>query len=186
MTNNINLVIFFGFLLLSHLVRTSIADKALLRVRRTEATDNGEKSHRVLQFFHWWDCNLLTEQPCFDEYWNIISCAPYAEGGCKCPPGQQRCGANAIFIGYCASLCCDHETEYSCWEMTENFKFDVTSCSDTLVGCLCPEGQTKCGYDKTPSGLCSPVCCDANTEVFCSKFDGTNYTAYCGDLDEGC
>ena len=36
---HINLVAFFGFLLLSHLVHTSTADTALLRGRKTEVAD---------------------------------------------------------------------------------------------------------------------------------------------------
>ncbi|KAL7489519.1 hypothetical protein ACHAW6_015196 [Cyclotella cf. meneghiniana] len=159
---HMSLVAFFAFSLFSHLVHTSIAGTALLRGRKAEVGDIDK------------------------EYWNIISCAPYSEGGCECPPGQQRCGATDTFIGYCASLCCNPKTEYSCWEMTKNYTFNVTSCAAIDVGCPCPEGQTKCGYDETPSGLCSPVCCDARTEVFCIEFDGTNYTAYCAILDEGC
>ncbi|KAL7489517.1 hypothetical protein ACHAW6_015194 [Cyclotella cf. meneghiniana] len=224
MMTGISFVAIVGFLLLPRIAWTSTENTVLLRGRKTEEAGMARVSPpRVLQFFDWWDCDLLTEEPCFDvstiqygtqnlsehpffipvrfnghntrhfthfrlkqEFWNIVSCAPYAEGGCPCPSGQKRCGATDYFIGYCASLCCDPKTQHSCWEMTKNFTFDVTSCAATDKACTCPEGQMYCGYNQTPSELCSPVCCDANTEILCINFDGMNYTTYCRDFDTGC
>ncbi|KAL3783211.1 hypothetical protein HJC23_013554 [Cyclotella cryptica] len=187
MMDRITSVAFFGLLLLPHLVYTSIDNTALLRGKNSQVAGiNKESRHRVMKFLNWWDCDFMTEEPCFDEYWNIISCAPYAEGGCPCPAGQERCGVTDTFLGYCASLCCDPKTQHSCWELTKNFTFDVTSCAALDVGCSCPEGLTYCGLNETPSEMCSPLCCNATTEAFCMVYDGSNYTTYCADLNEGC
>ena len=155
---------------------------------------------------------MLKEEPCFDvstetcftqvaskhnsilpilvqEYWNIISCAPYAEGGCKCPVGKERCGATDHHKGWCASVCCDPKTEVSCWKLNSQFKFDVTACApkeEGWRGCPCPEGQSRCGPDQTPSGLCSPICCDKSTQVYCFTTSWLDYDAYCVDIGEQC
>lgn len=70
--------------------------------------------------------------------------------------------------------------------MDENFKFHVTSCASKEEGCPCLEGQRRCGPNETPSGLCSPICCDSSTEVYCLEVDGLEHNAYCVDIDDGC
>ena len=47
-----------------------------------------------------------TAETCYDENYNAESCAPYADGGCPCPSGEERCGAYEGYLGYCTSVCC--------------------------------------------------------------------------------
>eukprot|EP01083_Nonionella_stella_P095428 267916_1 len=62
-------------------------------------------------------CDVRTEETCYDDMTNeAITCARYDEGGCPCPDGQVKCGANEFSSGYCTSLCCDWMVEETCYD----------------------------------------------------------------------
>ena len=116
-------------------------------------------------------CDPKTEETCYDESYNPVSCSPISEGGCPCPEGLFRCGADLAngCVGWCTDVCCeDWATEYVCYDLKVCAKYGGD-------GCPCPEGQEEC---IPGDGVCSSVCCDYETEETCYGPDG--YTAsYC-------
>mmetsp|Transcript_29881 Transcript_29881/g.54213 ORF Transcript_29881/g.54213 Transcript_29881/m.54213 type:complete len:160 (-) Transcript_29881:182-661(-) len=87
------------------------------------------------------------QETCYDENWVVLSCAQIAEGGCPCPEGEVKCGADELigYTGWCtARVCCDHETEITCYD--DNWKSE--SCAKKNEGCPCPEGELKCDASK--------------------------------------
>eukprot|EP01082_Thalassiosira_pseudonana_P006863 g14965.t1 g14965 contig21:262136-264265(+) len=109
-------------------------------------------------------CDYETEETCYDENYNAESCAPYADGGCPCPSGEERCGAYEGYLGYCTSVCCPDDSE-TCFD--ENHKPE--SCAPYADGgCPCPSGEERCGAYEGYLGYCtSDVCCDYETEETC-------------------
>lgn len=78
-------------------------------------------------------CDIRTEETCFDAItWDPIGCARYDRGGCPCPEGEVKCGANEFSSGYCTKLCCDWSTEQTCydenWEPAYCKKYDDGPC----------------------------------------------------------
>jgi hypothetical protein len=52
-------------------------------------------------------CNTTTQETCYawDDSGNIIpSCALIADGGCPCPDGYEKCGADLNNEPYCAEI----------------------------------------------------------------------------------
>ncbi|KAL3775862.1 hypothetical protein ACHAW5_010156 [Stephanodiscus triporus] len=115
-------------------------------------------------------CDPKTEETCYDEtYTTAVSCALISDGGCPCPEGQERCGADLAngCVGWCTDLCCDWTNEYACYGDI-NFK----ACATYGDGCPCPEGQSECYL-----GFCSNACCDMSTEEYCYGPDNTSFCA---------
>ncbi len=124
-------------------------------------------------------CDTATEEKCYDAWDDnsgtpITSCAAFADGGCPCPEGTERCGAGkvlfstqanyrtliayAIFsfsnqsdldnniVGWCDFICCDTATEEMCYDAWDD---NSTSCAAFVDGgCPCPEGTERCGAGK--------------------------------------
>ena len=126
-------------------------------------------------------CDDTMEETCYDETYSPVSCAKIADGGCPCPEGQEKCGADVEFgwAGYCTELCCGADEE-ACYD--ENYS--PVSCSKIADGgCPCPEGEEKCGADAEFGwpGWCTPVCCDWETEETCYGENGMT----CAKVSEG-
>ena len=110
-------------------------------------------------------CDLKTEETCYDEtYTKAVSCSLISDGGCPCPQGQERCGADLEngCVGWCTDICCDWINEYAC--------YDLKVCAKVEDGCPCPEGRTEC---YPGAGVCSDVCCESSTEEQCYGSDNT-------------
>lgn len=63
---------------------------------------------------HEYCCDWDSEDTCYDDNWNVVGCVPYADGGCPCPEGQEKCGAlwpKFYEAGYCTEFCCTDEQE---------------------------------------------------------------------------
>lgn len=101
-------------------------------------------------------CDPRTEETCYDESYNAVSCSLISEGGCPCPEGLLRCGADLAngCVGWCTDVCCDWATEYGCYPSKVCAKYDGD-------GCPCPEDQQECLIG---SGVCSSICCDSDEE----------------------
>jgi len=130
-------------------------------------------------------CDYDTEETCFDDESNAASCKAFAEGGCPCPNGEEKCGADEMFgySGYCSAVCCDDATEETCY----NDEWNAESCKAIAEGgCPCPEGEVKCGADEMYGypGYCSAVCCDDATEETC--YDDEWNAESCAPIGEGC
>lgn len=127
-------------------------------------------------------CCAADEETCYDEMTNPTSCAPVADGGCPCPEGEEKCGANDYWTGYCIApdLCCTSDEEL-CW--SENL--EPESCAPLADGgCPCPEGQSKCGAvpEWNYTGFCTSLCCE---ELTC--YDVTTWTpSSCIGWNETC
>jgi len=54
-------------------------------------------------------CGSKTEETCYDKWYKPVSCSLMSEGGCPCPEGTERCGADPAngCVGYCTDVCCD-------------------------------------------------------------------------------
>jgi hypothetical protein len=132
------------------------------------------------------ECNIMTEEMCFDDWFNAISCSLISDGGCPCREGYVRCGADLANgnVGYCTEACCDLENEYICSEDLQPpdtggiFKPTKFFCGTIEDGCACPEGQQEC---VELSGFCSNVCCDQVSEEHCYGPDNTSYCAKIAD-----
>ena len=62
-------------------------------------------------------CDIQTEETCFNKTtWDPIGCARFDEGGCPCPDGEVKCGANEFSSGYCTTVCCDWTIEQTCYD----------------------------------------------------------------------
>ncbi len=134
-------------------------------------------------------CDSITEEFCFeydDGYYQPPTnqyCAAIAEGGCPCPEGQEKCGADPAnkSSGYCTDVCCDQTTEETC--------NNPPSCALIVDGgCPCPEGQEKCEVDlaNNYTGYCVDVCCDRKTEETCYT-SGCQPSQFCAKIiDGGC
>ena len=112
------------------------------------------------------DCDWTSEETCYDENYNAVDCVPYADGGCPCPEGQERCGAYEGYAGYCVEpeFCCESDEEI-CYD---DF-YNPTGCvAISDGGCPCPEGETKC--DAVPewniTGYCTDICCSDEEETW--------------------
>lgn len=80
------------------------------------------------------------EETCYDENWDETGCAAISEGGCDCPEGEVKCGANDWYAGTCTTLCCEDNEETCVDEM-----YQPTECKAIADGgCDCPDGETKC------------------------------------------
>ena len=127
-------------------------------------------------------CDSETEEMCFDENYDPISCAAIADGGCPCPEGEERCGANEAsgYLGYCAKVCCK-DSEEICYD-----NYDPISCAAIADGgCPCPEGEEKCGADEASGwpGYCAKLCCDPATEETC--YDENYDPISCSPIADG-
>jgi len=127
--------------------------------------------------------DVYSEETCYNDSGVAISCAPYEEGGCPCPEGQQKCGEDyPYFFGYCSTstVCCDYLTEETCYDDSGV----ASSCAPISEGCPCPEGQEKCGGDEYYAGYCTTLCCNKNEET-CYGEDG-NAESCVAIADGGC
>ena len=114
-------------------------------------------------------CDHKTEETCYDEtYTKAVSCSLISDGGCPCPKGQERCGADLEngCVGWCTDVCCDWTNEYAC--------YDLKVCAKIEEGCPCSEGRKEC-YPGV--GVCSDVCCESSTEEQCYGSDNTSFCA---------
>merc|ERR1719491_1682412 len=112
-------------------------------------------------------CDWATEELCYDgALFPDGTCVAYADGGCPCPEGEVKCGADDDWSGYCTTVCCDSETEVTCIDDDYN-----RSCAAYADGCPCPEGEDKCGADDDYPGYCTDACCDSETEETCYDDD---------------
>jgi len=119
-------------------------------------------------------CDLKTEETCYDEtYTKAVACSLISDGGCPCPQGQERCGADLEngCVGWCTDICCDWINEYAC--------YDLKVCAKIEDGCPCPEGRQEC-YPGV--GVCSDVCCESSTEEQCY---GSDNTSFCAPIADG-
>ena len=136
-------------------------------------------------------CDSITEEICVeydDGYYQPFTnqyCAAIAEGGCPCPEGQEKCGADLAnnSPGYCTDACCNYTTHETC--------YNPPSCALIVDGgCPCPVGQVKCGadLDNNYAGYCTDVCCDQKTEEICYKEAfGCQPSQFCAKIiDGGC
>ena len=124
-------------------------------------------------------CDLRTEETCYDEWHTAVSCSLISDGGCPCPEGTERCGADPAngCVGYCTDVCCDWtQNEYACYEAWQPH---TGFCATIEDGCSCPEGQTECIKGQ---GFCSNACCDQATEEHCY---GPNNTSFCAKIATG-
>ena len=126
------------------------------------------------------DCDWSVEETCYDGNWTAVSCARYDEGGCPCPEGDEKCGAEIEFgwPGWCTPICCDWETEETCYD--EN---GMSCAKYSDGGCPCAENQTKCGAFEGYPGYCTDLCCDGSTEETC--YDENYSPVSCAKIDEG-
>ncbi|KAL9183377.1 hypothetical protein ACHAXT_005164 [Thalassiosira profunda] len=111
-------------------------------------------------------CDVKTEETCYDALTgDATHCARLDEGGCPCPEGEERCGANDYSSGFCTRLCCDPETT-------------VETCYDeNHVPVLCRrEGDKPCPKRKVPAEA-EEVRCDPDTEETCH--DGHGKPIFC-------
>ena len=125
-------------------------------------------------------CDWSVEETCYDGNWTAVSCARYDEGGCPCPEGEEKCGAEVDigWPGYCTPVCCDWETEETCYDV------NGISCAKYVDGgCPCAENQTKCGAFEGYPGYCANVCCDDSTEETC--YDEYYNPVSCVKIAEG-
>ena len=112
------------------------------------------------------ECNWMSEDSCYDENYNVVDCVPYADGGCPCPEGQEKCGAVLGYSGYCV------EPEYCCDDVQElcfDADYNPTGCADTSEGgCTCPEGEERCGDvpELNIAGYCTAFCCTDEQETW--------------------
>jgi len=126
-------------------------------------------------------CDQLTEETCYEYYPNGTSksyCSASADGGCPCPEGTERCGADPKnnYTGWCTDICCDQMTEETCY----NFLTGELYCAAIADGgCPCPEGTERCGADNETGslGFCSNICCDFDKQLLC--YDDNNWLPYC-------
>lgn len=112
-------------------------------------------------------CDIMTEDTCFDEKTSEPAyCAKISDGGCPCLPGQVRCGVNQYSIGYCTDVCCDWETEETCYNPRT--------------------GRSRCALRN--GGGCDaasvePVRCNADTEETC--YDEDSNPSSCAPIEVG-
>jgi len=124
-------------------------------------------------------CCTEEEETCYDETYEESGCAALAEGGCPCPEGQVKCGADPEwdYSGYCTDLCCadDEETCYS------SDSFEPESCAPIAEGgCPCAEGEVKCNAVAEIGflGYCTPLCCEEQTCFDWNTFTPTSCAAW--------
>ena len=110
-------------------------------------------------------CDPKTEETCYDEWYNAVSCSLISEGGCPCPGDQIKCDADLAngCVGWCTEVCCDWDNEYACWDSKVCVKYGDP--------CPCPRDKREC-YPGT--GVCSSICCDDITEETCYGRDGVH------------
>jgi len=95
-------------------------------------------------------CDATTEETCYA--WDdisgtiVASCAAFANGGCPCPEGMERCGADLDnnIVGWCDTICCDATTEVLCYDW-ESGTYDPY-CAPLVDGGGCPEGSGAVSY----------------------------------------
>jgi len=147
----------------------------------------GEEEDHKSYYNDGMSCDWKTEETCYYEDSHETYCALIADGGCPCPEGEEKCGADVElgFSGICTSeLCCDYHTEEECYD---GDGWLPTSCAEIADGgCPCPEGEEKCGADVESgySGYCtSEVCCDYEEEETC--YDEYYIATSCAKISEG-
>ena len=70
-------------------------------------------------------CCADDEELCYSDDWEPESCASISTGGCACPEGEIKCGAepDMNYAGFCTSLCCEEEI---CYDLST---YEPTSCA---------------------------------------------------------
>jgi len=135
-------------------------------------------------------CDIGAEEICLNENGDPESCAAFADGGCPCPEGEEKCGAIDWlgYLGYCTKACCDIVTEEICLDG----EGVIESCAAfSEGGCPCPEGQQKCDWPGALAnitnhpGYCANACCDFSTEQACHDEDW-NLESCAAYEDGGC
>eukprot|EP00569_Conticribra_weissflogii_P006955 CAMPEP_0171333602 /NCGR_PEP_ID=MMETSP0878-20121228/4101_1 /TAXON_ID=67004 /ORGANISM="Thalassiosira weissflogii, Strain CCMP1336" /LENGTH=327 /DNA_ID=CAMNT_0011834549 /DNA_START=81 /DNA_END=1064 /DNA_ORIENTATION=+ len=126
-------------------------------------------------------CDEITEETCMGDDDGVLYCAKYSEGGCPCEDDDDvKCGYSEYFPGYCTKVCCDPETEQTCYDSNWN---PLWCAKIAWGGCPCPDGQVKCGSRTSRSaGFCTDICCDFRTEEICSD---ENFNRYCAPISNG-
>lgn len=77
-------------------------------------------------------CCADDEELCYgNQPWSYdpTGCAAIADGGCDCPDGEVKCGAEPEmnYAGFCTSLCCEEQTCYDAtWEPTSCATWEET------------------------------------------------------------
>jgi len=135
-------------------------------------------------------CDWQTEEACYDDNWNTESCHLISDGGCPCSAGEQKCGMQDNYAGWCSAevcpLSCDWQTEEACYDDNWNTE-SCHSISDG--GCPCAAGEQKCGMMYDYAGWCSaeacPLSCDWKTEETCYD-DNWNAESCTSISDGGC
>jgi len=59
------------------------------------------------------------QERCFDENYDVSSCALISQGGCPCPEGKTKCGSAEDWAGYCTDVCCEAD-EDACYDDAGN------------------------------------------------------------------
>ena len=112
-------------------------------------------------------CDIMTEDTCFDEETSEPSfCAKITDGGCPCPSGQVKCGVNQYSIGYCTDVCCDWESEETCY----NPRTRRSRCARINEG--------GCGNENI-----EPISCNPDTEETC--YDAESNPISCAPVEVG-
>ena len=115
----------------------------------------------------------------YDEYYDVVGCAAYSDGGCPCPEGENKCGGTDWWRS-CSALCCE-EDEETCY----NENWTPSECKPIAEGgCDCPAGETKCYAEPewNNPGWCVSVCCTDEQEA-CYDYDTGLHT--CADIAAG-
>jgi len=136
-------------------------------------------------------CDSTTQETCYEYTGDVFTkqyCKAISEGGCPCPDGQDKCGADPTmnYAGYCTDLCCNP---------TQELCYNYTRCTDNEYcaeiadgGCPCPEGQMRCGADLVNNivGVCDYICCDTTTQETCYSWDDNfNIIPSCAAIADG-
>lgn len=107
--------------------------------------------------------DLASELVCFKGRWRM-----------PCQNGQVKCH------GFCLDVCCDHETEDTCFD--EDLNMFCASLSDG--GCPCGNGEVRCGSFCIDAD--TACCCDRDKEEYCVDWEGTaKGDSYCHVYDDG-
>mmetsp|Transcript_1290 Transcript_1290/g.2868 ORF Transcript_1290/g.2868 Transcript_1290/m.2868 type:complete len:842 (-) Transcript_1290:261-2786(-) len=117
-------------------------------------------------------CDQSIEETCTDTFsGEVKSCALFTDGGCPCPDGLVKCGVVEGHSGYCTQVCCDENTEETCYSRITGYAESCALLSEG--GCPCPDGEIKCEGHDNKIGYCTKVCCDESIEETCfSIFTG--------------
>lgn len=130
------------------------------------------------------ECNWITEETCYDENGEAVGCESYADGGCPCLTGQEKCNPIPLigYPGYCIDpdYCCTSEEE-----LCMDADYNPTGCAAFADGgCPCPEGEVKCGGipEWYIPGYCTEVCCTMEEETC---YDDMYQETGCAPLADG-